>query len=519
MIESLTLLVIDDSEDDRLLYRRAMEKNTSIDYTLIETNDGESGFLAVEKAQPDCILLDYSMPGYDGIEILKRIRSRYPFVPVVMLTGHGNEKIAVNAMQEGAQNYIAKSIITTDTLEHVIRMAIDHCQLEKRIYDQRTSLEIFTRALAHDLKEPVRTIRSFSQLILQNEHFSNPTTAGYFNHILNAATRMQMLIETVFNYTRLDDPERVARANHKVTTILLEVKENLTHLIAEHKAVITCGKLPEIHANKMQVLQIFQNLICNSINHSDHPVIVHISATEQEKDWLFRVTDNGPGINPVYLLRIFEPFKRLVQNEEGAGLGLSICQKIVESHHGRIWCESQLGSGTSFLFTMPKAIPENAKQGTIVARETLTGIRQDRKILANVLLVDDRKADLDLIRINLIEQTKLQCNLFIAQGGEEALKHLENGTSIDLMLVDINMPQMDGFELVASIHEQQRKNIAIVMCTGSTYDRDMERAESLGAIGYLLKPGDFMAFKAIVEQKTSLKLCQEDEGYVLLRAA
>ena len=100
------------------------------------------------------MLLDYSLPGRNGVEVLKRIRAKHPFVPVVMLTGQGNENVAVTAMQEGAQNYIAKSAITPESLEHVIRMAIEHCTMEKRIHEQRGSLEIFTRALAHDLKEP-----------------------------------------------------------------------------------------------------------------------------------------------------------------------------------------------------------------------------------------------------------------------------------------------------------------------------------------------------------------------------
>ena len=101
------------------------------------------------------MLLDYSLPGRNGVEILKRIRVKHPLVPVVMLTGQGNEKVAVAAMQEGAQNYISKATIDPETLAHVIQVAILHCRMQSRIAEQRGSLEVFAHALAHDLKEPV----------------------------------------------------------------------------------------------------------------------------------------------------------------------------------------------------------------------------------------------------------------------------------------------------------------------------------------------------------------------------
>ena len=137
------------------------------------------GWRILDKEQPSCVLLDYSLPGRNGVEVLKRIRSRHPFLPVVMLTGQGNENVAVAAMQHGAQNYISKSSITLETLEHVVRMATQHCMMQKRIHEQRTSLEVFTRALAHDLKEPVRTIRSFADLIAQTEQFLRKTTKAF----------------------------------------------------------------------------------------------------------------------------------------------------------------------------------------------------------------------------------------------------------------------------------------------------------------------------------------------------
>lgn len=529
MSESVNILVIDDSEDDRLLYSRALRKSSAANYVISEAENGEEGLKRIDDGAIACVLLDYSLPGRNGIEVLKRIRSNYPFIPVVMLTGQGNENVAVAAMQEGAQNYIAKSTITPETLEHVIRMAMQHCALQKRIHEQRTSLEIFTRALAHDLKEPLRTIRSFVELLGESERFVDKTQR-YFDYIRSAADRMHLLIDTVFLYTRLDDPGQMAKENCDVGSVLADVKANLAQLIRERGAVITADSLPTVYVNRIQLLQLFQNLISNAIHHSEHsekPVAVHIHAERQGDQWLFKVSDNGPGIEEDHLQKIFEPFKRMTRYEDqGVGLGLAICRKVVEAHGGKIWCESKLEEGATFLFTLPVTLPKEVEHHAAAAKPAAANghAALAATLLANVLLVDDSRADLEITRFRLIERSKLNCNLFVAHDGEEALdmlrKGLPGGKPYDLVLLDINMPEMDGFELLEQMRaDDSLRDVTVVMCTGSIYDKDMERAEKLGAAGYLVKPIEFANLKSLIEVTPSFKLSQENNGYSLTRAA
>lgn len=522
MAEATRILIIDDNEDDRMLYCRALKKSANQRYEVTEASEGEEGFKKIKDTEPACVLLDYSLPGRNGIEVLKRIRSHYPFIPVVMLTGQGNEKVAVEAMQHGAQNYIAKSTITPEALEHVIRMAIEHCMMQKRIDEQRASLEVFTRALAHDLKEPVRTIRNFIELVGEFDTFPEKAKR-YFKHIQNAADRMHMLVDTVFLYTRLDDPGQVPREDCDTGEVLQEVKENLAQLIQEHQAVITSNGLPVVNANRIQLSQVLQNLISNAIHHGQIGVSIDISAEEKANQWLIKVKDNGPGIADVYLQKIFEPFKRLTHHEvEGAGLGLATCKKIVEAHGGKIWCESVPEQGATFLFTMPKA-QDTGKEVTPECQDLITAEGLGKN-LANVLLVDDSKADIDMTRFRLLESSHLQCNFFVARGGEEALIRLQDkqqeNESFDLVLLDINMPEMDGFEVLERMRaKKQFKDVPVVMCTGSIYDKDMERAKGLGAIGYLTKPIDFAKLQSVIAQSSSIKICPDNGGFSLLRAA
>jgi PAS domain S-box-containing protein len=151
--DRLTVLVIDDSADDRMLYRRVLEEAFGAALNLVEEGSGEGGLAAIEKAEPGCVLLDYSLPGRNGIEILKRIRPEHPHLAVIMLTGQGNEAIAVQSMKEGAQDYITKATITAETLSRVIRMAIDHSGLQKYIEEQHETLAATNRSLSQEIAE------------------------------------------------------------------------------------------------------------------------------------------------------------------------------------------------------------------------------------------------------------------------------------------------------------------------------------------------------------------------------
>lgn len=271
---------------------------------------------------------------------------------------------------------------------------------------------------------------------------------------------------------------------------------------------------------------MLQNLLANAIRHSDKPPVIHVHAQERDGNWLFSVADNGPGIAPDDLEKIFNPFKRLDRKEQGAGLGLAICRKIIESHGGKIWCESKLGVGASFLFTLPKteAVSDTESSATPPILSPRTQSVDGVLTLARILLVDDNEADIELNRIMLTERAKLRCDLLIASDGKEALAMLQNAAKesnpIDLILLDINMPGMTGFELMAEMQKQDMsQDTLVVMCTTSSYDIDKRMAASLGAVGYLTKPPQSSLLKEIIDQSGRLHLSQEGDSYALLRVA
>lgn len=227
---------------------------------------------------------------------------------------------------------------------------------QELIHGQHDSLAVFTRAMAHDLKEPVRAIEAFSKRI-QDEPEERQ---NYFKHIEAASARMGMLLNTVSQYTQLDDPKVGAHGACSMQDVLAGVKQNLSLLIAERGADIQNGPLPQIPANPVHMAQVLQNLVANAIRHNKGQVTVRIEAEERPDEWLFAVRDNGCGIAARHLEFVFQPFKRLTHDDECSGLGLSICRKVIAIYGGKVWCESDSGKGAAFFFTVPKAEGQHA---------------------------------------------------------------------------------------------------------------------------------------------------------------
>lgn len=235
-----------------------------------------------------------------------------------------------------------------------LQQQVDTLQKQQlHIQAQHETLEVFTRALAHDLKEPVRTLMSFSPM-LREEDIPPEKKQTYLKFIQDAANRMGMLIDTVFHYTQLDTPGRMTKEPCNMETILETAKGNLAPLISEHGAVISGDMSADVEVNAAQMIQVVQNLIANALRHNEGKVEVRVHAQDMADHWLFSVRDNGVGIAQQYTQKIFLPFKRLTHKDECSGLGLAICKKIINSSGGEIWCESTPGQGATFFFTLPR---------------------------------------------------------------------------------------------------------------------------------------------------------------------
>jgi light-regulated signal transduction histidine kinase (bacteriophytochrome) len=183
-----------------------------------------------------------------------------------------------------------------------------------------------------------------------------PTGEEYIGYTIQGALRMEQLLHDLRAYTQASTMDQGPAVDIDAGKILDKALLNLDTAIKESSASITRSDLPFVRMHQFQLQQLFQNLIANSIRYrTEAPPRIHVAAQRQGKEWLFSIQDNGIGIDPQYQEQVFGIFKRLHSTAEypGTGMGLAICQRIVERAGGRIWVDSQPGQGSTFFFTVP----------------------------------------------------------------------------------------------------------------------------------------------------------------------
>ena len=226
-----------------------------------------------------------------------------------------------------------------------------------QLINYNQALERFTFAVSHDLKEPLRTIGSFSSLLQRRyKDTIDETGQEYFGFIQRNVTRMYILLESLLQYATLVNTDEVPKEKIALYDVIKEVEESLLASLREDNTqLIIDDNFPKVYANSMQIHQLIQNLVSNAIKFNDKESRqVHIGFKNRNGQHIFFVKDNGIGIDKEYQDKIFGTFQQLdKQNYKGAGVGLAICKRIVDQHDGEIWLESEKGKGSTFYFSLP----------------------------------------------------------------------------------------------------------------------------------------------------------------------
>ncbi|HEX5227979.1 MAG TPA: CHASE3 domain-containing protein [Bryobacteraceae bacterium] len=232
-------------------------------------------------------------------------------------------------------------------------------RLNRDLTRTNQDLQQFSYAASHDLKEPLRTVSNYLQLIRSrySGKVLDEEAAKLFGVAVAGAQRMHALVEALLEYSRSGQIGPSTLESIRVDEVVRDAITNLQSSITEAGADVAQDPLPVLKADPLQLTQVFENLIGNAIKYrSEQPPRIRITATESAEDWVFAVEDNGIGIPPEYQAQIFGIFKRLHGSEyPGTGIGLATCKKIVERHGGDIWVESTPGQGSRFCFTLPRS--------------------------------------------------------------------------------------------------------------------------------------------------------------------
>ncbi|MGB3267544.1 MAG: PAS domain S-box protein [Microcoleus sp.] len=263
---------------------------------------------------------------------------------------------------EGTAQYLIcaiEDISERKLVEELLQASLEtQTRYAEELTRSNAELEQFAYVASHDLQAPLSTISGYAQLLEKRFHNQlDERGKKFIGNIVNSCVRMQALIDALLEYSRVgNSPKRFDLIDCNL--VFEDACANLQLAIRQNQATVTRGDLPRIAGDSFQLLQLFQNLIGNAIKYRSNRVpVVRVGALRQGDNWVFSVQDNGIGIAEEHYPRIFQIFQRLHAPKEysGTGIGLAICQRIVDRHGGRLWVESEPGRGSTFYFCIPVA--------------------------------------------------------------------------------------------------------------------------------------------------------------------
>ena len=352
------MLVIDDDAVDRRLVRRAL-RDSGLDCEVQEADCVEAMRDACDAQAFDCAIIDYRLPGVSGLDGIDELRRLAPGLPIVMVTGQGDEMVAREALYRGAADYIPKSALDPATMRRTVERAIEGASLRRRLERQRAELESFARVLVHDLSAPISSTCLAASMIKESVADGDAARAArYCDQVIALGESMRALMSDLHAHTRLD--EHPDFAPFALREAYDDAVRNLEAELKNRGADVRCAPLPHSIGSRAQITQLLQNLISNGVKYcaAARPE-VHVSAECEGSALRISVADNGVGVPEEYRAKIFEPFQRLHTRDEypGVGLGLATCLKIVERHNGEIWCEDNPSGGSIFHVALPAEAP------------------------------------------------------------------------------------------------------------------------------------------------------------------
>jgi len=376
--QTIRVLVVDDDEEEYIVVDKYLRKAVTATYSVDWVSSYEQALEAVAEDVHEICLLDYQLGEHTGIELLREMRGRGYRRPVILLTGHGNVEVDMQAMELGAFDYLEKTHLTPALIERSIRYAIENHrvrdalreaneELENRVRERtaelhRSNLELeqFAEIVARDLQQPLR-------MLTENVSALEPELAGADSQerldsltesidcVFLEVRNMEMLVQLVLDYS-LTRRQRQPFSDIDLGEIARAVCTSLDYRIQRAGATVTIGELPIVKGDRRLMRGVFENLIDNAVKYrSKEPPRIEIVASRKGDQWFCEVHDNGLGIAEEDADEIFLMFSRGShgQSARGVGIGLALCRKIVEYHGGHIWVDSRGEGGSTFFFSLP----------------------------------------------------------------------------------------------------------------------------------------------------------------------
>ena len=364
-VQQVRVLLIEDDEDDYILTSDKLTEAQDIAVTLDWVNSYDTGLATILQQQHDVYLLDYHLGEKTGLELLNAALAQDVIAPIILLTGQGDREIDMQAMDQGAADYLVKGHINAGILERSIRYALQHSKSmqQVRIHAQELAaanknLEAFSYSVSHDLRTPLRAMGGYSSMLVDKYAEQLPAEASrYLQIISDNAQKMGRLVDDLLEFSRAST-HSVKKHHVVVDELVQQVVTGLMHEQPNHGGQVRFDiqPLPPCLGDYVLLQQVWLNLIGNALKYScGRPNIeICIGCRSEFGRNIYFVQDNGIGFDMRFADKIFGVFQRLHNDKEfeGTGVGLAIVQRIIERHDGSIWVEAEPEQGATFYFTV-----------------------------------------------------------------------------------------------------------------------------------------------------------------------
>jgi CheY-like chemotaxis protein/nitrogen-specific signal transduction histidine kinase len=524
------ILIVDDEAIDRRLYLRLLTQSGPDACHIQQASNGAEGLAALRTDKFDCVLLDFKLPDMTGLEFLTAatVENELPCA-ILLITGHGSETIAVEAMKRGAQDYLVKGQVNAGSLWRALAQAVAQAELKQRLAGSLRDLiaanlaaeqEAATRKLAevelraakevaeqasqaktrfvamvtHELRTPLNGILGYAQL-LRIEGGLSVRQDAHVGAMMLAGRHLLEMIERVLDFASIEIGRMELHPEEVSVRDLTEGCIAFISPMATERAlslrVVTAHDAPrQIVADSARLRQVILNLLGNAVKYTDTgSVELRVLAGASPGGLRVEIADTGRGIDEVSRHRLFQDFERLesATSVEGTGLGLAIAMRIVKLMGGTINhvpnpTAGNPKAGSVFWFELPTGDLTSAPLPNPVKAASPSSGRR-------VLLVDDIKINRDIIGAFLGAAGHA---VVLAEGGEESVQ-MATEQQFDLILMDVRMPEVDGLEATRRIRTlpAPKGQVPILALTAYTFPDQVAQCLGAGMDGHLPKPVDY----------------------------